>query len=368
MNIPYLSFAKINSDVKAELTPAFEKFIDSNWYVLGNSVSAFEEEYASFSGTKYCVGVANGLDALILGLRTLNIGRGDEVIVPSNTYIASWLAVSYVGATPVPVEPRPGTYNINPELIPEKISSRTRAIMPVHLYGQCCEMTDIMKIAEQNRLYVIEDNAQAQGATYNGITTGSFGHINGTSFYPGKNLGAYGDAGAVTTNDEQLAQRVKTLRNYGSQKKYYNDEKGFNSRLDELQASFLTIKLKYLDSWNKERQALAAIYNTLLEGVGDIVLPQLAGNASSVYHIYVIRTSQRDKLQDFLSQRGIGTLIHYPVPPHMQKAYSDLDYKKGSLPLAEEIAATCLSLPLYPGLERSSIEIIADAVKEFYRG
>ncbi|MCD6064869.1 MAG: aminotransferase [Flavipsychrobacter sp.] len=366
MNIPYLSFDKINADVKEELTPAFEKFIASNWYVLGESVSAFEQAYANFNRVEHCVGVANGLDALVIALRTLNIGPGDEVIVPSNTYIASWLAVSYVGATPVPVEPREDTYNINPDLIGEKITERTKAIMPVHLYGQSCEMNAIMAMAKNHGLFVVEDNAQAQGASFDGKFTGSFGDINGTSFYPGKNLGAYGDAGAITTNDHKLANRAKTLRNYGSQKKYYNEEKGINSRLDELQAALLSIKLKHLHAWNKERVALAALYHEQLAGIGDLILPKTIGEATHVYHIYVVRTTRRDELQEFLQRRGVGTLIHYPLPPHLQAAYAELEYKKGQFPIAEEIANTCLSLPLYPGLSTTSLGKVAEIIKEFY--
>jgi dTDP-4-amino-4,6-dideoxygalactose transaminase len=364
--IPYLSFNKINADVKAELTPAFEKFIDSNWYILGTQVKEFETAYANYNNSKHCIGVANGLDALIISLKALNIGKGDEVIVPSNTYIATWLAVSYVGATPIPVEPQIDTYNINAALIAEKITSRTKAILPVHLYGQCCDMDSIMKIAKKNDLFVIEDNAQSQGASYNNKIAGSFGQINSTSFYPGKNLGAYGDAGAITTDDEALAQRSRIIRNYGSEKKYYNEEKGINSRLDELQASLLTIKLRYLNAWNSERKRLAAIYDNLLAGVGDLILPVVAPGASHVYHIYMVRTNKRDELQSYLTNNDIGTLIHYPLPPHLQKAYSDLEYHKGSFPVAEEIANTCLSLPLYPGLSEENISFIADKIKQFY--
>lgn len=365
MNIPFLSFKKMNADVKAELLPSFEQFVDKGWYIMGEQLKSFEKEYAAYCHTAYCAGVANGLDALIIALRTLGIGEGDEVIVPSNTYIASWLAVSYVGATPVPVEPRADTYNINPELIATAITSKTKAIMPVHLYGQCCEMDAIMQIASEHGLYVVEDNAQAQGATYNGKITGSFGHINATSFYPGKNLGAYGDAGAVTTNDEKLFNLANTIRNYGSAKKYYNEIKGINSRLDELQAGFLSIKMKYLDGWNAERQRLADFYNTLLKDVKEIVLPVVAPNATSAFHLFVIRSKQRNALQEHLSKNGIGTLIHYPLPAHLQEAYKEMNGKKGDFPIAEEIADTCLSLPLYPGLTDEEITYICDTIKQF---
>ena len=356
----------MNADVKDKLLPSFEQFIDKGWYILGDQVKQFEKDYASYCGAAYCAGLANGLDALIVALKVLGIGEGDEVIVPSNTYIASWLAVSYVGAVPVPVEPRLATYNINPDLIEPAITPKTKAIMPVHLYGQCCEMDAIMHIAKKHNLFVVEDNAQAQGASYREKKTGSFGHINATSFYPGKNLGAYGDAGAVTTNDEKLLTKATTFRNYGSQKKYYNEIKGINSRLDELQAGFLSIKLTHLDAWTAERVHIANTYNQKLAGIGDLILPEVATHASHVYHLYVIRTKQRDALQHFLSEQGVGTLIHYPVPPHMQEAYQELNYRKGDFPLAEEIAETCLSLPIYPGLTEEEINQVVSAITSFF--
>lgn len=368
MNIPFLSFKKMNADVKAETLASFEHFFDKAWYVLGDQVKQFEHEYANFNQTSHCVGVANGLDALIIALKTLNIGKGDEVIVPSNTYIASWLAVSYVGATPVAVEPRLDTYNINPELIEAKITSRTKAIMPVHLYGQCCEMDALMTIAKKHNLTVVEDNAQSQGATFNGKLAGSFGDINGTSFYPGKNLGAYGDAGAITTNNVALSQRAMVIRNYGSQKKYYNEELGINSRLDEVQAGFLSIKLKHLANWNAERNQIAANYMKHLAGTADLVLPVIAAGATSVFHLFVVRTSKRDALQQYLQQQGIGTLIHYPVPPHLQQAYRELNGKRGDYPLAEEIADTCLSLPMFPGMIDEEISYVASHIKSFLNG
>ncbi|AMS26274.1 aminotransferase [Bacteroidetes bacterium UKL13-3] len=368
MNIPFLSFHKMNADVKAETLASFEHFFDKAWYVLGDQVKQFENEYANFNQTNHCVGVANGLDALIIALKTLNIGKGDEVIVPSNTYIASWLAVSYVGATPIAVEPKMDTYNINPELIEASVTSRTKAIMPVHLYGQCCEMDSIMTIAKKHGIAVVEDNAQSQGATYNGKLAGSFGDINGTSFYPGKNLGAYGDAGAITTNNDALAQRAMVIRNYGSQKKYYNDEQGINSRLDEVQAGFLSIKLKNLAKWNANRNHIAAKYMELLAGTTDLVLPTIANGATSVFHLFVIRTSKRDALQQYLQQQGIGTLIHYPVPPHLQKAYSELNGKPGDYPIAEEIANTCLSLPMFPGMTDEEITYVSSHIQQFLHG
>jgi dTDP-4-amino-4,6-dideoxygalactose transaminase len=365
MKIPFLSFDQMNAAVKPEMLASFERFFDHKWYVLGEQVSRFENDYANFNQTSFAVGVANGLDALIIALKTLNIGAGDEVIVPSNTYIASWLAVSYVGATPIPVEPRMDTANMNPQEIESRITSKTKAIMPVHLYGQCCEMEAIMAIANKHKLYVIEDNAQAQGALNNGRPAGSFGHINGTSFYPGKNLGAYGDAGAITTNDPLLADRTKIIRNYGSEKKYYNSELGINSRLDEIQAGFLSIKLTFLQDWNAERNTIAQWYLNSLNNIPELTLPIVAPDCTSVYHLFVIRTPKRDELQTYLNQNGIGTLIHYPVPPHLQEAYAFLHYKKGDFPIAEKIAETCLSLPIYPGITKQEVDYICTTIKQF---
>lgn len=367
MNVPFVSFNVVNQDTKTEIMQAFESFYDKAWYILGTSVKEFEIKYANFNKVAYCTGVSNGLDALHIALRTLNIGVGDEVIVPSNTYIASVLAISYVGATPVFVEPDIKTYNIDPLKIEEVITNRTRAIMPVHLYGQACEMDAIMRIAGEYNLFVIEDNAQSQGASYNGKLTGSWGHINGTSFYPGKNLGALGDAGAVTTNDEALAQKAAVLRNYGSQKKYYNEVIGYNMRLDELQAAILNVKLRYLNDWTLQRQQIAAMYNHYLQDIEGLILPFIKQPATHVFHLYVIRTGQRDQLQQFLTERGIGTLIHYPIPPHLQQAYKDLKYTKGSFPIAEEIADTCLSLPMWPGMTKEEVAYVCETIKDYMK-
>ena len=366
MNIPFVSFEETNKLIKEEILQSFEAFFDKAWYIQGERLKEFEAQYASFSQVNYCVGVSNGLDALHIALKTLDIKTGDEVIVPSNTYIATALAVSYVGATPVFIEPNIDTYNINPQKIEAAITSATKAIMPVHLYGQACEMDEIMRISEKHSLFVIEDNAQAQAATYNGKITGSWGHINGTSFYPGKNLGALGDAGAITTNDSDLAQKALMLRNYGSEKKYYNEVIGFNMRLDECQASFLSVKLKYLNDWTLQRQEIAGWYTNLLANVGDLVLPVVATGASHSYHLYVVRTNQRDELQGYLSKNNIGTLIHYPIPPHSQKAYQPLGYKKGDFPIAEQIADTCLSLPIWPGMNFQHVENVVKIISKFY--
>ena len=368
MKIPFLSFEFINLQTKAETLSSFENFFNSSWYILGQQVKKFEEEYSLFNKVKYCVGVSNGLDALHIALRALGIHKGDEVIVPSNTYIATALAVSYVGATPVFVEPDINTYNIDASKIEAAITSKTKAILPVHLYGQSCEMKSIMFIAKKYNLFVIEDNAQSHGASYNGKLTGSWGNINGTSFYPGKNLGALGDAGAITTNDMELAGKASVLRNYGSQKKYYNEVVGYNMRLDECQAGFLSIKLKYLKEWTEQRQEIAGWYNDALKNVSNLILPAIAKNATHVYHLYVVRTKFRNDLQKYLTDNGIGTLIHYPIPPHLQKAYHKLGFKAGDFPIAEEIANTCLSLPIWPGMKKNQIKIISTLIEKFYKG
>lgn len=368
MQIPFVSFDGMNRTIRSEVLQSFETFFDKGWYVLGEQVKQFEADYGSFNNVKHCIGISNGLDALHIALKALEIGAGDEVIVPSNTFIATVLAASYVGATPVFVEPDIETYNIDPAKIEAAITPRTKAIMPVHLYGQACDMEAIMSIATKHNLYVIEDNAQAQGATFKGRTTGSWGHINGTSFYPGKNLGALGDAGAITTNDAELANKAAVLRNYGSEKKYHNDVVGFNMRLDECQAGFLSIKLKYLDEWTKQRQEIAGWYQELLADNEQVILPAVHTNATHVYHLYVIRTAQRDELQAHLSAQGISCLIHYPIPPHLQKAYEHLGFEKGSFPIAEEIADTCLSLPMWPGMTREMVEHVASSIISFSTG
>jgi dTDP-4-amino-4,6-dideoxygalactose transaminase len=348
----FLNLKPMHTQIRKEMQNAFQRVYDSFWYIQGQELVNFEMEYALLSNTRYSVGLSNGLDALVLALRSLGIRAGDEVIVPSNTYIATALAVSQVGATPIFVEPRMETYNINPELIPAVITKRTKAIMPVHLYGQACEMDAIMAIAKSHNLYVVEDNAQAHLSSFKGKLTGSFGDVNGTSFYPGKNLGALGDAGAVTTNSEDLANRIKRLRNYGSDVKYYNEEMGYNNRLDEMQAAFLRVKLKYLQEWTNQRKEIAKWYNEFLQDRIDLVLPYVHENADHVYHLYVVRTPNRVKLQQELTGKGIQTMIHYPVPPHLQKAYKHLGYKEGDFPIAEEIANTCLSLPIWPGMTK----------------
>lgn len=364
--IPFLNFDPMHKMIRDEIMRSFADVYDANWFIMGKKLEAFEKEYAAFNDTKFAIGVSNGLDALHLALKALNVTKGDEVIVPSNTYIATALAASYVGATPVFVEPNARTYNMDPANIEAAITSRTKVIMPVHLYGQACEMDAIMAIAKKHNLFVVEDNAQAHGATFNGKITGSFGHANGTSFYPGKNLGALGDGGALTTNDADVAKKITMLRNYGSEKKYHNEAIGYNMRLDEIQAAFLSVKLKHLNEWTKQRKVIAQQYNDALKNVGDLTLPEVHNDGTHVYHLYVIKTKNRDKLQKHLSDNGIGTLIHYPIPPHLQKAYTSLNKKKGDFPIAEELAENCLSLPIWPGMTQEHVKTVADVIKKAF--
>jgi dTDP-4-amino-4,6-dideoxygalactose transaminase len=361
LNVPFLDFAGPYEELKKELDEAYLRFMRSAWYVLGKEVEGFEQEFADYCGVKYCVGVGNGLEALHLILRAYEIGEGDEVIVPSNTYIATWLAVSYAGATPVPVEPDPGTFNMDPDRIEAAITPRTRAIMPVHLYGQPADMDPIVQIAHRRGLKVVEDNAQAQGARYKGRRTGSLGDAAGNSFYPSKNLGAFGDAGAVTTNDSRLADKINMLRNYGSKQKYYNELKGYNSRLDELQAALLRVKLRKLDEWNMRRTRVAEKYLDGLGGVADLSLPFVPTWAEPAWHIFVVRNAKRDTLQRRLAETGVGTLIHYPVPPHLSGAYAYAGMARATLPLAEDLAGTVLSLPIGPHLADSQSSFVIEA-------
>lgn len=364
--LPFFDLSPAYHRIKEECDEAYRRVMASSWFILGREVEAFEREYAAYCGSAYCVGVASGLDALFLSLKAWGIGRGDEVIVPSNTYIATWLAVSHTGATPVPVEPVESTYNINPDLVEAAITPETKALLPVHLYGQPAAMGPITDLARKHGLKVLQDAAQAHGAKYRGEPIGGLGDAAAFSFYPSKNLGACGDGGAITTNDESMAGTLRCLRNYGSAKKYVNDIPGYNSRLDELQAALLRVKLGHLDAWNQERKRIAHLYNTGLEGIGDIVLPRCAPDSDSVYHLYVIRTERRDQLQQFLTEKGIGTHIHYPIAPHLQKAYAELGLRKGSLRLAEQIADTCLSLPMYPGLGEQDVERAVGYMSKFF--
>jgi dTDP-4-amino-4,6-dideoxygalactose transaminase len=364
--IPFFTFEHQHRQIREASLAFLEQCYDSNWYILGKSVAAFEQSFAAYNHSRFCIGVANGLDALSLSLTALGIKAGDEVIVPSNTYIATWLAISYCGGTIVPVEPDPGTYNIDPAKIEEAITPRTRAILPVHLYGQACDMEAIMNIAGKYDLFVVEDCAQSHDACFKGQKTGTFGHINAFSFYPTKNLGALGDAGAILTNDAGLAEKVIALHNYGSRKKYYNDYIGVNSRLDEIQAGILQLKLPLLASWTVERRRIAEMYLQLLADIPGLILPRVAEGAGHVWHIFMLRTDRRDALQAYLASKEIGTMIHYPVPPHLQEAYRHLGFKQGDFSVAEEIAGTCLSLPLYIGMEEVDVKQVCDEIKRFY--
>lgn len=357
MKAPYL-------ELKPEFDAAYQRFMDSGWYVLGGEVSAFEQEYAAYCDSEHCVGVGSGLDALRLALEACEIGVGDEVIVPSNTYIATWLAVSQVGATVVPVEPDPDTFNLDPERISEALTVRTKAFLPVNLYGHPCDYDPILEIADENDLKVIIDNAQAHGARYKGRPVGGIAHVECHSFYPTKNLGAYGEAGAVTTSDLAIADRVRVLRNYGSRVRYENESQGYNSRLDELQAAFLRVKLRKLDEWNARRREVAAIYLAGLEDVECLQLPASAEWAEHVWHLFVIRHGRRDELQEALRQAGIQTLIHYPIPPHRSGAYESMTLAHGALPVAEHLADQVLSLPMGPFLDAEAAEAVVHAVRD----
>jgi dTDP-3-amino-3,4,6-trideoxy-alpha-D-glucose transaminase len=361
--IPFLDMKAVYAELKPALDAAFVRVMESGWFVLGREVEAFEAEYAAFCGTQFCVGVGNGLEALELVLRGWDIGPGDEVIVPSNTYIATWLAVTAVGATVVPVEPVPGGPNIDPDRIVAALTPRTRAIMPVHLYGEPADMDAIMALAGKHGLKVVEDVAQAQGAKVRGRRTGALGDAGAHSFFPTKNLGAFGDGGAVTTDDAKLAERLRTLRNYGSKVKYVNLERGVNSRLDELQAALLRVKLPKLDDWNDRRRRLAARYDDKLSDIPGLGLPRVPQWAEPVWHLYVVRTDRRADVIAALDKAGIGSLIHYPIPPHLQQAYADLGLGRGAFPLAEELAETVLSLPIGAHMPERAVDEVAAVVR-----
>ena len=362
MNVPFLDLKAPYIELREELDAAYARVMESGRYILGKEVEAFEDEFAEYCQVKHCIGVGNGLDALHLILRASGIGHGDEVIVPSNTYIATWLAVTYSGATPVPVEPDKQTYNIDSSLIECAITERTKAIMPVHLYGQPADMDSINEIAVRHGLKVFEDAAQAHGAKYKGRIVGSLGDAAGFSFYPGKNLGAFGDGGAVTTNDDELAERIAELRNYGSKVKYHNETPGFNSRLDDLQAAFLRVKLTKLDMWNNRRRAVAEHYLRELSSQEQLVLPNITNWSEPVWHLFVVRHAKRDSMQKRLNDAGIGTMIHYPIPPHLQKAYYRLGYLEGAFPTAEKIHNEVLSLPMGPHFYESEIRQVIKVI------
>ena len=379
--IPFYDIGESYQELKSEIDSAVAKVLSSGWYILGKEVASFEEDFAEFIGTKYCVGTSNGLDALFLVLKAWGIGEGDEVIVPSNTYIATWLAVSYAGAKPIPVEPDIRTFNIDPALIEEKITKRTKAIIPVHLYGMPADMDPIMDLAEKYNLKVLEDSAQAHGAIYGNKKCGSLGTASAFSFYPGKNLGAFGDGGAITTNDPDLAEKVRCLSNYGSKIKYYNEYEGYNCRLDEIQAAILRAKLPYLDEWNRKRHLVAKEYYKIdnpkinlpyqglqRENIQDdkicFVQPYSGIKSIPCWHQYVIMSEKRNDLQKYLNSLDIETMIHYPVPPHKQKAYSMMNNL--SFPLAEQIAKQCLSLPINPFISNINLQYIINKIDASY--
>ena len=364
MKVPFVSFLPMEKEIGEEIKLAFERVFSRSWYIEGEEDKNFEKAFAEYIGVDHCIGVGNGLDALMLALKSLGIGKGDEVIVPSNTFIATALAVSYVGATLVLVEPEINTYNIDPSLIEEKITDRTKAIIPVHLYGQACDMDSIMDIARKHNLRVIEDCAQAHGALYKGERVGSFGDLAAFSFYPGKNLGALGAAGAVVTRDAGLADIVRSLGNYGSDYKYHHIYKGNNSRLDELQAAFLSVKLKHLERMNEERRRIADCYTKGIKN-SKIVLPLVQSECLPVWHIYAVRCDERDALEMHLNQKGIGTNKHYPIPIHLQQCYKDLGLSENDLPIAEKISETELSLPMFYGMSDDEIKYVIDAINEF---
>lgn len=365
-NIPFLSLAAQHDLIRDELEQGFRKVIDGRRFILGEEVTSFEREFAAYCGVKYCVSVGNGFDALYISLKALGVGAGDEVIVPALTCAPTWMAVSMTGAMPVGVDVDARSFNINVNQIENAITKKTKAIVPVNLYGRPAALKEITAIAEARKIFIVEDNAQAQGAHLDGKKTGTFGNINATSFYPTKNLGALGDAGAITTNDTDLARKASALRNYGSSKRFANEEIGINSRLDELQASVLRIKLRHLDQWNHERNLLAARYRVGLENVSEISIPADPRNGRCVDHLFVICCMKRDQLRSYLGKQGVETDIHYPVPPHLQEAYIPLGHKMGSFPVTEKICNSILSLPLWPGMTLENVDYIVDSLQKFF--
>jgi dTDP-4-amino-4,6-dideoxygalactose transaminase len=388
MHVPILDLKPACDELRAELDAAYRRVMDSGWFLLGRELEAFEIEYARSVGTKHCVGVANGLEAMQMVLMARGIGPGDEVVVPAHGYIATFLAVTHAGATPVPCECDERTYNLDPARLADAITPRTKALLPIHLYGQPADMAAINRIAAAKNLFVLEDAAQSHGArcrvsgagvppvldpdrTQGGTAwraAGALGHAAGVSFYPSKNLGALADAGAVTTDDDALAEKIRHLRNYGAQVRYQNEYAGLNSRMSELQAAFLRAKLPHLSAWNARRAAVAARYLEQLHGVGDLVLPVVPAWAEPVWHLFVVRTTQRDALQAHLAAHGVATQVHYPTPPHLSRAYRDAGWQRGDFPLAERLAAEVLSLPIGPHHTAEQVDYICACIREFYAG
>ena len=363
MTVPFLNLKDINSSHKKKLSQAFEKVLNSGHYILGKECVKFEKSFAKFCGSDYCIGVANGLEAMILVLKAWNIGIGDHVIVPSNTYIATWLAVSAVGAKPIPVEPDLRTFNLDPKKIEASITDNTKAIIAVHLYGQACDIDRVKEVTQKYNLKLLEDAAQAHGALYKNKHAGSLGDAAAFSFYPGKNLGALGDGGAITTNDNDLASKLIELRNYGSKIKYHNNVKGLNSRLDEIQAAFLNVKLKFLNKENLKRNEIANFYTASLKNNKDLILPETMDCNQHTWHLYVVRSTKRASYLEKLTKRNIGYLIHYPIPPHLQPAYTDLGYKKGDFPISEKIHNEVFSLPMGPNMSLNDSQCVVDALE-----
>lgn len=364
MKVPFVSFEPMHNQIDTEVCAKFVEVFHNNWFIGGREDEAFENEFADYCGTKYCVGCGNGLDALYLILKAYGIGTGDEVIIPSNTFIATALAVTYTGAVPVLVEPVLDFYTINPKLIEAKITEHTKAIIAVHLYGQTADMDAILKIGKKYNLKVIEDTAQAHGAEYKGKRAGCLGDAAGFSFYPGKNLGALGDAGAITTDDKELADKVRALGNYGSLKKYHHIYQGNNSRLDELQAAMLRIKLAHMEEWNRARREAAQYYLTHIRNE-KILLPKVEFGNEHVWHLFVLRCKERDDLEKYLDENGIGTTIHYPIPIHLQECYRNLGMEAGSLPLAEEISDTVISIPMFYGITQNEMDYVINVLNRF---
>jgi len=366
MNVPFYSLRAVHQPLKKEFINAFSRIVDEGSFILGKDVEQFESRFAQFCNSAFAIGVGHGLDALKISLKSLDIGAGDEVVVPAHTYIATWLAVSEVGAIPVAVDVCEDTMTINPNLILSKITSKTKAIIPVHIYGLPCNMDVILEIARSNSLFVIEDFAQAQGATYKGKRVGSFGQINACSFYPSKNIGAMGDAGALTTSEFHLFKKAQMIRNYGSSEKYVHEIEGVNSRLDSIQAAILDIKLKFLENQNDERRKISSIYLENLKKLNEIKFQSIPDDYQSVYHLFTIRTNNRDQLHQFLKEKGVATLIHYPIPPHLQIAYNHLNLKEGNFPVAEKIAKETLSLPLFNGITNDEVNYVCQMIASYF--
>ena len=368
MPVPFLDLSFATDPIRDELASHIDAILASNAFVNGPQVAAFEAAFAAYTGSEHCVGLASGLDALRLGLAALDLEPGDEVIVPAMTFVATWEAVSQVGAVPVPVDVTDSDYNVDTSAVEAAIGPRTAAIMPVHLYGQMADMDSVAGIAERHGIAVVEDAAQAHGAARAERRAGTTGVAGAFSFYPGKNLGAMGDAGALVTNSAGLAERVRALREHGQRRKYHHDEIGWTARVDTLQAAVLLCKLPLLDAWNEERRAIASVYLERLDQVGDLVLPPVAGESSPVWHVFVVRTSDPDALADHLRSRGIASGRHYPEPPHLSQAYASLGYAIGRFPVAEAIGRECLSLPIFPGMTESQVDEVVESVTSWFTG